>query len=389
MDPMPFNFDFMVQPTATYLTIHQVELVFGLLKEKVDPISIPEYVRQRLSGVDLTVEDVKALRDGNFHVSGSGFYVRMATSGNLMSIDAVDEFFRLLPKVTSLADIRPHLEEEYGFTISDADLLDLCDGGWHIDGPRTIEITTRDKVFMPKAYFSEALWLYGQGCTSEFLSAYAWYKFHAYLPAAEVVRLALKADQDLHEALNPTVKSGPWTSAFQPNCMKRSSRRAPPPPPIITACPVPRDIRGAEAVRLDPGSNSDSDYSLNCHDSSHAVVHHKDGDFIIDRDQPDTVYMPLRCMSPCFDPMAGDFPELPDTAWIESEISRSQGIRKLMANADQNGLPSFRELDDQDPVFIIGSPTSSITSEEEGLLNPNLPTNPFDDENELLMGLSN
>ena len=187
MDPLPYGFDFMVQPTATYLTIHQVELVFGLLRDEVDLISIPKIVRKKCLGVDITVKEVEAIRDGFFHVSGSCFDMRMSTSGNLIAIAAVDDFFLLLPSFSSLPDVRPYLEEGYGITIDDSDLLDLSDGAFHIAGPPTIEITTGDKVFIPKTWSSEVLWMFEQGCSSEFLSAYAWFKFHAYLPTMESV----------------------------------------------------------------------------------------------------------------------------------------------------------------------------------------------------------
>lgn len=161
MDAMPYELGFMVQPTAIFIKMAELEMVLSLLSQHVDPASIPEYVRRTCSGLALTVNDIEAIKVGMFHISESDLPVRMMSSGNLIVSDLVDDFFLLLPTISSLQGMKDQLEKDYGFVIDDIDLLDLSKGAFHVAGRQCIDNTTKDKIFM-----SEAVWLFEKGCPS-------------------------------------------------------------------------------------------------------------------------------------------------------------------------------------------------------------------------------
>lgn len=334
VDPMPFDIDFMVRETSVFINLHQLELVLLLLDEHVDPNSIPEYVRKRLSGVDLTVRDVVEIRNGNFHISGSDFHVRLS-SGNFVHIDIVDDYFSLLPTISSMSDLQRQIQDEYGVQIDDHDMLDIFYGMFHVVGPKTIDLTTKEKRFVPRSDLSEAIWMFERGCSADFISRYIWYRFHSRLPAHELVRLALANREEIVEdaALFAILNSAPAYVRPNPPCLKQTARRAPPPMPIMTF-PQVFDGPDVEAVRrygetytanpavichfddgtyslytdfqghlestsntptsthsdeTDSGSESDStsEDSIMSDVASRVLVHLQDGDYLVDFEQPD------------------------------------------------------------------------------------------------------
>ena len=334
VDPMPFDLDFMVRETAVFINSHQLELVLLLLDENVDPISIPEYVRKRLSGVELTVKDVVEIRNGNFHISGSNFHVKVP-SGNFIHIDIIDDYFSLLPTISSMSDLQRQFQYEYGVQMDDHDILDIFYGVFHVVGPKTIDLTTKEKHFVPRSDLSEAIWMFERGCSADFISRYVWYRFHSRLPAHELVRLALANDEEIVEdaASVAILNSAPARVRPNPPCLKQTARRAPPPLPIMTF-PQVLDEPNVEAVRRSGGTYTanpavichfdDGTYSLytdfqghpesasNTPTSSHSnetdsesesdstsedsimsdvasrvLVHLQDGDYLVDLEQPD------------------------------------------------------------------------------------------------------
>ncbi|ERF72055.1 hypothetical protein EPUS_04973 [Endocarpon pusillum Z07020] len=332
--PMPFDLDFMVRETAVFINLHQLELVLLLLDEHVDPIDIPEYVRERLSGVELTVKDVVEIRNGNFHISGSNFHVRMP-SGNFVHIDIVDDYFSLLPTISSMSELQRQFQDEYGVLIDDHDMLDIFYGAFHVVGPKTIDLTTKEKHFVPRSDLSEAIWMFERGFSADFISRYVWYRFHSRLPAHELVRLALANNEEIVEdaALFAILKSAPARVRPYPPCLKQTARRAPPPLPIMTF-PQVFDDPDVEAVRRSgetftanpavichfddgtyslytdfqghlesasntptstysdetdsgPESDSISEESIKSDVASRVLVHLQDGDYLVDLEQPD------------------------------------------------------------------------------------------------------
>lgn len=476
MNPMPFDFDFMVQPTATFFTSHQVELVLSLLEEHVHPISIPGYVRRRYSGVDLTVQDVNAIKYGQFHVSGSEFHVRMLNSSNLIAIDVVDDFFQLLPTVPSLHCIRGYIEEEYGFVIDDSDLVDLYDGAFHVAGPKTIDSTTKRKFFVPRSDSSEAVWMFERGCSTTFLSQYVWYRFGSHLPAQEVIALSVASQEEIARdaALNYIVSSAPPPPGSIPTCLKQTARRGPPPPPIITSgsprpkkglyavqsqggtytanpavlchhedgsytllddleptpdyeCHVPSDSSTSpssvhsctllstdsdedpaysDSGRLDPihwtsdedmsysdlDSDSDldsADYSMISSESSRVLVHLRDGDYLINLDQPDHEWIRVPDHRPFGStPLEDDLPWFPGSAeryfdtpsamfrWAmdvetdnETHSPQAHGFGEVMLTANQDDLFSLLDSEEKDLDIILGSAHMDVDSEEDLVLD--------------------
>lgn len=245
LDPIPSNFNFMIQTSATYVTGEQLALVFSLLAEHVDPISIPEYVRQRVRGVALDVEDVEAIRDGHFHISASREYMKMMSSGNLITIDLVDDFFILLPTMRSLHHMRSFIEKEYDFVINDDDLLDLYDNSFTMAGSEAANITTKSKAFLPARFGSELFWLWGRRCSGEFLSQYMWYKFHLQILPDEVEEIGSNHLERLQAAFLESLRTDRFPpSAFEPPCLKQTPCRRQPPSPIITTAPPPSEELG-------------------------------------------------------------------------------------------------------------------------------------------------
>ncbi|KAF7506515.1 hypothetical protein GJ744_011661 [Endocarpon pusillum] len=261
---MPFDLDFMVRETAVFINLHQLELVLLLLDEHVDPISIPEYVRKRLSGVELTVQDVVEIRNGNFHISGSNFYVRLP-SGNFLHIDIVDDYFSLLPTSSSMSDLQRQLQDEYGVLIDDYDMLDIFYGAFHVVGPKTIDLATKEGHFVPRSDLSEAICMFERGCSADFISRYVWYRFHSRLPAHALVQLALANNEEIVEdaALIAIFKSAPARVPPNPPCLKQTARRAPPPLPIMTF-PQVLDEPNVEAVQRS-GETFTANPAVICH----------------------------------------------------------------------------------------------------------------------------
>lgn len=249
----------MVQPTAIFIKMAELEMVLSLLSQHVDPASIPEYVRRTCSGLALTVNDIEAIKVGMFHISESDLPVRMMSSGNLIVSDLVDDFFLLLPTISSLQGMKDQLEKDYGFVIDDIDLLDLSKGAFHVAGRQCIDNTTKDKIFM-----SEAVWLFEKGCPSQFVSQYVQYRFRSHLPAQELIGLALKPDDDMAEdvMLNAVVKSAYSSPPLASPCLKQTSRRAPPPPPILTFSALP--MPGVYAEQLFGGTYT-ANSAVFCH----------------------------------------------------------------------------------------------------------------------------
>ncbi len=235
-NPMEPDIDFMVQSSATYFNLQQVDLVLTLLQERVDPKSIPDYVRQKVSGVDLTVEEVLAIQDGRFHFSGSGFYMRMMHSGNFIAIDVVEDFYLVLPEMCSLDEMRTYIEEEYEFVIDDYDLIDLYDGSFTIAGEETIDLTTETRHFIPRSQCSEILWMDEEGCSADFVSKYVWFKYRAQISSPEVIKLAWTHELTLAaKRWSQVLTTRCLSSSFNPPCLKQTPRRKQPPLPIITA----------------------------------------------------------------------------------------------------------------------------------------------------------
>lgn len=233
---MELDIDFMVQGSSTYYNLKQIHLVLTLLQEYVDPQSIPDHVRQKVSGVDLTADDVLAIQDGRFHFSGSGFYMRMMKSGNHIAIDVVEEFYLVLPEVHSLDELRAYIEAEYEVVIDDYDLIDLYDGAFTIAGEETIDLTTEAHQFIPRSQCSEILWMVEEGCSADFVSKYVWCKYHARISPAEVTKLAWTHELTLAaKRWSRILSKRCQSSSFDAPCLKQTSRRKQPPLPIITA----------------------------------------------------------------------------------------------------------------------------------------------------------
>jgi hypothetical protein len=258
-DPMPFELDFMVRPTdtqttATYFNGQQFEAILCLLRGGYDPVTISEVVCMAVSGIDITAADVEETKNGNFHVSGSRFNVRLLNSGNLLPIDVVDDFYHFLPNVDRLESMRPLIEREYGFVLPDSDLSDLADGSFHVAGPRTIDLTTRERSFVPRADSSEALWMLEKGFSDQFVTDYVWYRFGSNLSTQELRRLAWLSNEDMIEdaQMDAIIKSAPPTRAFDPPCLKQTPCRAPPPLPIATHGLLPK--HDAYAVHVHGGT---------------------------------------------------------------------------------------------------------------------------------------
>ena len=348
MDPL---LDFMVQPTAIFVNRDQLELVLALLDEDVDPISIPEYVRLRVSGVDLKVEDIEAIRDGEFHVCGPDFHVRIASSGNLIASEVIDGFFQALPTVSSLHSLRDHIQREYGFVINDHDVLDIFDGSFHVAGPRMIDFSATGNVFVPRSVCSEAVWLYDRGCTSEFVSKYVWYRFHCQLPARVLVRLALAVAKDntfKYPAVVAVVNSAPSVPVSKAPCLKQTPRRAPPPLPIITSGPIPISSK-VQAVRLSGGTFTANPAVL-CHldDRTYTMVADFEGGTGSDCD----------CASSHVSNHLSDS-VLCDSVPIHGDNETDSDSYLDFPNIDQNGLPSL-----PDPVQLAFSvPSTTATTE--------------------------
>ena len=270
---MSSDLDFMVQPSAIFIKMNELGLVLSLLAKHVDPILISENVRQKCTGLYLTLEDIDAIKNGHFHVAGSDFSVRMMSSGNLFASDVASKFFVLLPKVCSLHFMRRHLEAVYGFSIADSDLLDLYDGAFRIAGRQFVDITTKDKSFVPRWDCSEAVWLFEKGCPGEFVSQYVWFRFHTHLPARELIHLALKGDEDMAEddaLLDAIINCTHRPLPLNPPSLKQTSRRSPPPPPIMTFPRLP--LEDVDAVQLSGGT-----YTAN----SSVIWHHEDGEYTL------------------------------------------------------------------------------------------------------------
>jgi hypothetical protein len=145
MARLSYQPDFMVHQGACYITGAQLQMVFSLLDEKVDPISIPEYVARRTSGVDLTTDDVEEIKNGDFHMSSSGFHVRMSTTGNFVHIDVINDYYLVAKSASSMESVKAQLEEEHGIALGDHDILDMSYGSFQIVGPETMDLVTRDK----------------------------------------------------------------------------------------------------------------------------------------------------------------------------------------------------------------------------------------------------
>ncbi len=377
LDPMPSDLDFMVQETAVFINRHQMELVLRLLDENVDPISIPEYVRKRLSGVELTVQDVVEIRNSNFHISGSHFHVRVP-SGNLIHIDIIDDYFSLLPTVSSMSDLQRQFQDEYGIQIDDHDMLDIFYGAFHVAGPKTIDLTTKEKHFVPRSDLSEAIWMFKRGCSADFISRYVWHRFHSRLSAQELVRLALANNEEIVEdaALVATLDSAPARIRPNPPCLKQTARRAPPPLPIITF-PQVLDNSRVEAARhsggtyttnpavichLDDGtyslyvdfqadpesasststhssdmdseseSDSSSEGSIMSDVASRVMIHLQDGDYFVDLEQPDRDWIQVPRLASRDDSVEEDclpwFQRATET-YLDIPVTDDDGIQSL------------------------------------------------------------
>jgi hypothetical protein len=261
----PYEPDFMVQETAGYVTGRQLQLVFSLLEEKVDPISIPEYVNQRESGVLLTVQDVKGIRNGGFHVAGPDFCVRMPTTGNIFHINVINGFFLVAKVASSMEHVKYLLGEDYAVELSDHDILDMSYGSFQIAGPETIDLMTKAKSFVPRAYSSEAAWMVERGLPCNFVRQYVRYRFSIHISFGELVHHVVGA------AVKELIDSVPPTRPFlNPPCLKQTARRAQPPLPIITfTAEISKD---SHAERVDGGTftanplvhrhNDDGSYSI-------------------------------------------------------------------------------------------------------------------------------
>lgn len=404
MDPMPFDLDFMVRDTAVFINLHQLELVLLLLDEHVDPSSIPEYVRKRLSGVELTVRDVVEIRNGNFHISGSNFHVRVS-SGNFVHIDIVDDYFSHLPTISSMSDLQRQFQDEYGVQIDDHDMLDIFYGMFHVVGPKTIDLTTKEKHFVPRSDLTEAIWMFERGCSADFISRYVWYRFHSRLPAHELVRLALANNEEIVDdaALFAILNSAPATVRPNPPCLKQTARRAPPPLPIMTFQVF--DDPNAEAVRrcgetytanpavichlgdgtyslytdfqghlestsntptsthsdeTDSGSESDStsDDSIMSDVSSRVLVHLQDGDYLVDFEQPDLDWIQVPRLA-----SRDHSPEDDRLSWFQSatEMYLEQDL-----DTDFAGLPNLGHSTLDNLETESGDDLQSLLSDREG-----------------------
>lgn len=402
--------DFMVHDTAVFLNIHQLELVFFLLEQQVDPAFIPDEIRQRRSGVDLTVGDVEAISHGRFHVSGRDFQVRMSTSDNLIPIEIVDDLFQLLATNPTLESLRRQIEVDHGVTICVKDLCDMRDGEFYVEGPQNLDSLIIEELLVPTRECSEAVWIFEKGCCSaEFLSDYVWFRFGSHLPSHELVRLTHSREEDFDEdidedaALDAIIKSAP-SMPVNPPCLKR---RALPPPPIMTFGPSPM-ADNVFAVQPRGGTYSANPFVLS-HNADGTYTTFADFSADLQTDSSSTTSSSFSGISSIFvrtlDPFAtGEFlsdleqPRLdgiqalrpdPVGSFVESNMVLSWLQNLDIPDNDQHGPLWLPDLQQPDIIASLGSSPKDIDTDsttdsntDEDLVLEELQTNLLDTREE-------
>ena len=393
--------DFIVHEGACYITGTQLQLVFTLLDEKVDPVSIPEYVGRRTSGVDLTVEDVEEIKNGDFHMSSSDFHVRMPTSGKFIHIDVINDYYLMAKSASSLGSVKSQLEDEYGIVLSDHDILDMSYGSFHIAGRETMDLATKDKTFVPSSFISEAAWMLDRQLPCDFVLQHLWYRFHVRLSFEELIHQAVMKYQDLLDraALKELLQTSISRPAPNPPCLKQTARRALPPLPIIIfPAPIAEDSKaervagwtftanpdvlchqddGAYSMRADfEDSDLDSDSkpadSIMADIYSRVLIQLEEGDYLVDLEKPGVECIKVR------NPTDGAFSPTDDTLTSSSGriVYPSSPFSLLDMQSRESSEWSASTGDDTDDDTDIGVSQDSVLEESTLESDTNSPDKP-------------